>query len=680
MATQAVSVRRQVPLGRLPRAVVPVLALVATAIVLASVWGNPIPSWWNFRIGPAVERAQRWIIDNRHTNPVFRWFFRPVSDLLSRLVQYGINVLTWLTWPGLFAVIAVVGRRVAGTKAALIGVGCLATIGVLGLWTQAITTTSLMLVSVAVALALGVPLGVASALWPRVEKSARALLDAMQVMPAYCYLLPTVLVFGIGVPAAVVATVVFALPPAVRLTAHGIRGVPKQAVEVGEAHGATRRQILTKVQLPLARPALLLGVNQTIMLALGIVVIAALVGAEGLGQEVLAGLQHLDVGQAFNAGLGILAVAMLLDRISSGRSQQEARRFRRSRTIQRDRYELLFGALVIVVAIAASKLGGAGFFPTSLNWSLQNPVNHLVSWFATHIRTGLPIIGGTAAISDFTVLHLLDPLRSFFTSPPWWAVVAGVAAVAWASAGRRVAIICAACLVAVAGLGAANSGTDTGVVWAHTMDTLSQVLLAVLIAALIAIPIGVLAGRTDRFYAFIRPALDAAQVLPAFVYLVPVIALFNVGRVPGVVASVIYAVPPGIRLTALGIRQVPTETIEAAVSTGATRRQILTKVQLPLAWRSMMLGVNQMILMVLSVVIIAGLVGGGALGLDVVYGLTKSQLGLGVEAGLAIVAVAVVLDRITQAWGKPRIAGPARQLSKSNSNITKSNDPKGETR
>jgi glycine betaine/proline transport system permease protein len=166
----------------------------------------------------------------------------------------------------------------------------------------------------------------------------------------------------------------------------------------------------------------------------------------------------------------------------------------------------------------------------------------------------------------------------------------------------------------------------------------------------IALPIGIVAGRSARFFAVIRPLLDAAQVMPAFVYLVPVIGLFNVGRVPGVIASVVYALPPGIRLTALGIREVPPETIEAARSTGATNRQILTKVQLPLALRSIMLGLNQTILMVLSVVIIAGLVGGGALGVDVVYGLTKSELGLGVEAGIAIVCLAVVLDRMTQAW------------------------------
>jgi glycine betaine/proline transport system permease protein len=140
------------------------------------------------------------------------------------------------------------------------------------------------------------------------------------------------------------------------------------------------------------------------------------------------------------------------------------------------------------------------------------------------------------------------------------------------------------------------------------------------------------------------------QVMPAFVYLVPVIALFNVGRVPGVIASLVYALPPGIRLTALGIREVPPETIEAARSAGATKWQILRKVQLPLARRSITLGLNQTILMVLSVVIIAGLTGSGALGVDVVYGLTKGELGLGVEAGIAIVALAVVLDRITQGW------------------------------
>ena len=175
--------------------------------------------------------------------------------------------------------------------------------------------------------------------------------------------------------------------------------------------------------------------------------------------------------------------------------------------------------------------------------------------------------------------------------------------------------------------------------------------MAVVISVPIAVPIGIWAGRSTAAERVLRPLLDTAQVMPPFVYLVPVIFLFNVGRVPGVIASVIYAVPPGIRLTSLGLRQVPIAPREAAISFGATPRQELFKVQLPLASRSIMLGINQTILMVLSMVIIAALIGAGALGLETVYGLTKSEIGRGVAGGLGIVLLAIVLDRITQAWG-----------------------------
>jgi glycine betaine/proline transport system permease protein len=150
------------------------------------------------------------------------------------------------------------------------------------------------------------------------------------------------------------------------------------------------------------------------------------------------------------------------------------------------------------------------------------------------------------------------------------------------------------------------------------------------------------------------------QTMPAFVYLVPVIALFNIGRVPGVIAALVYALPPGIRLTDLGIRQVPRETVEAARAFGATRGQLLRKVQLPLARPSILLGVNQTIMMVLSVVIIAGLIGGGGLGLEVIKGLAHDELGRGVVGGICILLLAIVIDRITQAMGQaPRsLRGP----------------------
>ena len=211
------------------------------------------------------------------------------------------------------------------------------------------------------------------------------------------------------------------------------------------------------------------------------------------------------------------------------------------------------------------------------------------------------------------------------------------------SGGWRLATFCA---VALFGIAAMDN-------WDLAMDTLSQVLVAVTISVCLAIPIGIWCGRSKWLETLLRPLLDTAQVLPQFVYLVPVVFLFNVGRVPGVIAAVVYALPPGIRLVSLGLKEVSFAPREAAISFGATPRQELFKVQLPLAFKSIMLGINQVILMVLATVIIAGIIGGGALGLEALGGFTKPNLkmGDGVAAGVSIVLLAMILDRLTQAWG-----------------------------
>jgi glycine betaine/proline transport system permease protein len=270
-------------------------------------------------------------------------------------------------------------------------------------------------------------------------------------------------------------------------------------------------------------------------------------------------------------------------------------------------------------------------------------VDALVAWMRDNlfqIQVGAFALG-TGPFSDFVVIYLLNPIRSLFTEVlPWPVLVLGVAALGGWAGGWKLAAFCGAGLFAIGWLG----------MWPFSMDTLSQILVTMLFTVALAVPLGVWSSQNETVRNLLRPLLDFLQTIPSFVFLVPVIMLFNVGRVPGIIASVLYAIPPGIKLTDLGIRQVSGEMVEAARAFGSTRAQMLTKVQVPMALPSILLGVNQMIMMVLAMVIIAGLVGGAGLGLEAVNGLARSETGRGLEAGLAIVSLAMIMDRITQAW------------------------------
>jgi glycine betaine/proline transport system permease protein len=440
----------------------------------------------------------------------------------------------------------------------------------------------------------------------------------------------------------------------VRLTNHGLRGVPVVMNEVGESFGCTGWQQLTKVQLPFARRTILLGLNQVIMMAFGIVVIGSLLGTGDTGGEVLKGLQKNDVGSAAAAGMAIVFAAVALDRITTG--ERHTRTFV-ERLLPRALPRFAAMAGVILAVAAVSRLAGVSSFPDALVVDIKPAVDRIVDWVGDNLRTGLPVIGGTQEISDFLVTNLMEPLRQFLVWLPWLVVVAAIGVIGWVSGGWRLGVTVAACMFGIAVMGTVPGGADGRTqMWDHAMDTLSQVIVALLITVAIALPLGIAAGRSPTINTLLRPLLDTAQVMPQFVYLVPVLILFAPGRSAGVIASVIYAVPPCVRLTALGLTEVPITPREAAISFGATPRQELFKVQLPLAFKSVMLGINQTVLMVLATVIIAALIGGGALGLLSLGGFQKqqSQIGQGLAAGLSIVLLAIVLDRITQAWGRSR--------------------------
>jgi glycine betaine/proline transport system permease protein len=584
-----------------------------------------------------------WVITHQRTNPLFVHFLVPLKNGINSTVDQLQLVLSRMTWLGVTVTVGAIAGVLAGWRMAVAAAAGFIALGLLGLWNDSLITLTLVLVSVGVALAIGIPVGILSARHPRLEQILRPVLDAMQTVPAFAYLVPLVLLFSIGTTSAMIATVIFALPPAIRLTSLGIRSVPETSVEVGTSFGSTSWQVLRKVQLPLAKPSIMLGVNQTIMMALGIIVIAATVGYPGLGLSVYQALQSLNVGAALTAGIGIVILAIVLDRVSYAWSRRD--RARRGSTTMN-----IFGlsvsrrvgvAVAAVVIVAAIMIGREVLrqqnFPTGWTISIEKPVNDAASWIT---RTFGP---ATGSVTNVAVKYALDPLRSLLLGLPWWMVCGGAALAAWAaSRSLALSIVSFLCIGAIGVLG----------MWDIAMDTLSQVIVAVVLCVAIAIPVGIWSSQSDRVQRALRPVLDVMQTMPQFVYLVPVIALFAVGRVPGVIAALVYALPPGIRLTDLGIRGVSADRVEAAVAFGATKGQVLRKVQLPLARPSILLGVNQTIMMVLSVVIIAALIGGGGLGLEVLRGLSHDH-GRGMVAGICILLLAIVIDRITQAMGQP---------------------------
>ena len=630
-------------------------ALLAVAAAAVGVrWLTPgYPEGWIIDVSRWFDAFRDWAIQNRTTSPLFVFLLTPIGDNLKDMLDLVETVLERMTWLGLLVGAAALAGVVAGWRMAVLTAAGVFSFGTLGVWDRSIETLALMIVAVVLALMIGIPVGIWAGRRPRVDRFLRPVLDAMQTIPAYSYLLPFVLLFGIGKPPALLATLAFALPPAIRLTSLGVRSVPETSIEVADSFGTTSRQTLRLVQVPLAKPSIMLGVNQTIMMALGIVVIAAFVGAGGLGQSVLDGLQRLNVGNALNGGVAIVVMAIVLDRVTTAWSQRGRRRQRQLRVAGR----AVSRRMLIVAAIAATVAGVVigrevlrqQEFPGGLETSvLATAANDVVEWSQ---RT----LGGfTSELSDLVLLYLLDPLQRLLVGVPWWMVGLAAALIAWRLAGPRLAIGMFICVAALGSLG----------MWDFAMGTLSQVLVAVAITIVFAIPIGVLAAQSDTFERWSRPVLDAMQTMPAFVYLVPVLLLLEPGRVPPIVASFIYALPVGIRLTNLGIRQVPKEIVEAGRAFGSTSWQLLRKVQLPLAKPSILLGVNQTIMMILAVVIIAGLIGGAGLGQEVVFALGKQQIGRGVVAGASILLLAVVLDRITQAMGSaPRQSrGPVGQM------------------
>ncbi|MGW2601875.1 MULTISPECIES: ABC transporter permease [Streptomyces] len=613
-----------------------VLGPVAAATHGSGTW----PSAFTVDLTKPLTGASDWIIDNRDSHWAFLYFFGHISGAIIGAVHAVYTVLLALGWAGVTAAAALIAWRVAGVRVAVTALASFAACGLLGMWVPTMRTLALMIVAVAVSVAVGALLGLAAGLSDRTFRALRPVLDTMQALPAFAYLLPVVLVFGIGVAPAVLATVVYAAPPMARLTALGLRATDKGVMEAVDSLGATGRQRLLTARLPLARRELLLGVNQTIMMALSMAVIASVIGADGLGDRVYQALSTVDVGSALAAGIPIVLLAIVFDRITAGSSTPRPAHRLWAAVPQRGTARTRTAATWAVAVLAVLGLArlSSQSWPDTWTVAIAGPVNTAKDWIVDHLYTGLPGIGGTADLAAHYTTWILNPLRDGLQALPWWGALLIVAALAWLIGTWRTALTAVLSLAAIGVLGR----------WELSMDTLSQVIAAVAVTLALGFAIAVPAARSPRVERLLRPVLDVFQTMPQFVYLIPVVALFGIGRAPAAAAAVVYALPAVVRIASEGLRRVNPGAMESARSLGATSGQQLRQVQFPLARPQLLLAVNQAVVLVLSVVIIGGLVGGGALGYEVVFGLAQGDLATGLTAGVAIACLGLMLDRVTQ--------------------------------
>ena len=596
----------------------------------------------------------RWLNDvndsigaNRDSNPLFLYFFNEIRLVIDNLVTFVQNLISqpsdgrpvpWIGWLGVVALAGLVSWAVGNWAVALLAAAGFTSFGLLGLWQESMDTLSLILCSVFVALLFAIPLGVWAGLSDRVNRIMTPFLDFMQTMPTFVYLAPLTLIFLIGGASATIATVIYAAPPAIRITAHAIRSVPETTVEAADSLGATRRQTLLKVLLPMSKRTVVMGVNQTIMAALAMVTIAALIDAPGLGRTVVQALQSLDVGTAFKAGLAIVIMAIVLDRVTTAAGAREEKARRSDSRLLRWRGPLLgVGAVVTVVLVYLSHTYlWASVFPGdgSIGSHIASAADTATTWAQDNLS------GFTNAFRDGITNGLLNPFQTLLTDSPWWLVGALLIALGAVLGGWRAGVTAAVCAGLLVGTG----------LWSDAMTTLASTLVATVLVMLLGVVFGVWMGRSMLVDRVLRPSMDAAQVMPPFVYLVPFLALFGATRFTAIVAAIVYAAPVATKIIADGVRAVPETTVEAATSAGCNTWQIITKVQLPMSRSALTLATNQGLIYVLSMVVVGGLVGAGALGYDVVAGFSQGQLyGKGLAAGLAIVLLGVMFDRITQA-------------------------------
>lgn len=622
-----------------------------TADALAP-WAQEWPRAWTPKIAQTISTFMRWLVDDATFGLfTFTQFTRFLSALVEAPYRFVLSILSTgflsgqgsqavqiappVSWLGVIGAFVIAAHAAGGRRLAVLALACLGFILVFGQWDSAMVTLASIVVAVPIGAVGGLLLGLAAYRWRGFERAISPVLDLMQTIPIFAYLVPILFLFGFGPVAAILATIVYAMPPMTRIAVVALRGVAPEIRDLGHMTGCTPRQMTWRVMVPAAMPGLMVGVNQVIMLSLNMVIIASMIGAGGLGYDVLNALRRLDFGAGLEAGVAIVALAILLDRMSQAFARQAVHRVHGDATGFAGRHPHLVAATAIVAASYLLGLLAAPLARWPDAWALSTGTfwSELVRWINVNYFDQLE------AVKNTLLINVLIPFKRFLLGLPWLGVtfLAGVAG--WTLGGLRLAALTASLsfLIALSGL------------WEEAMITVYLCGISVVGALMIGIPIGMWSATRPRVWRVVQAVIDTLQTLPSFVYLMPVVMLFRVGDFTAMIAIVAYSLAPAIRYTAYGLQQVDPRLIEAGRAAGCTPFQFLTKIRLKLALPEIMLGVNQTIMLALSMLVITALVGTRDLGQEVYIALTKADTGRGIVAGLAVAFIAIIADRLITA-------------------------------
>lgn len=658
------------------------VALLCVLVGAACLVLAPHQAWINIWPQALTLPATAWIGTGL---TAFLEFLKPAARLLASLLTYpmaGANqLLVGAPYALTIGVFTALGWHIGGTRMAAAVLAGLGFVLASGYWIASMNTLALVVVSVPLALAVGGLIGILAHEVRSIRRAVETVLDIMQTVPTFAYLTPLLLLFGFGPVVGLIASVIYAAPPMARNVLLGLERVEPDIREAAIMNGATRLQQLILVEIPSATQQIMVGVNQTIMAALSMVIIAAVIGGfNDIGWEVLLTMRKAAFGQSLVAGAVIVIFAVLADRMSSALARDGKRRS----------WKVTAGILITGAVIAALQ---GSFLPTATDFALfkgaasvmdsylgaftaangamlESLKNTTMFFVLLPLRIGLdeavlPFTWGfqwtgsisvavfsiaavaaivlaqrNRAIAGLSLLIATGILVTGIANLPWPFVLVALGGLGWLAGGPRLAAFSVLMVSAVLLMG----------LWEPALLSLYLCAASVLVCVVVGGAIGLACAASQNAWRVMRPICDFLQTIPLFVFLIPVLMFFQIGEFSAFLAICAYAIVPMIRYTHHGLTSTPEELIEAAVASGANEWQVMREVRIPYSAPTILLGLNQTILYAFSMLVIAALIGTTDLGQQIYLALGQGDVGLGVAAGASMAILALVSDRLIQGF------------------------------